>query len=348
MTITVKMEKDVAVFEYPPGYHEIEEELNGLLDRREAGGISMAGYVRALKDLVARHPWFVDGHAHLGIRLYDQGKIGQALKCHERGYSLGTEVLPAGFEAFIEWRIMENRPFLRAAHGLASCHVRLGHSREAIAVMEKILAWNPNDEQGIRFLIGSEYLRAGQEDEAESFFVTEAAEYPPYHYELALLRLRRGRYVEAATSLRLGFVANGYIAEILCGNPDPAPMGISHWMGFDGPDPAKDYVSSCGRLWHRTRDAIAFLRWLHTHPLVMFERAAVLQWREALLWEYEPERRQKIHEAEIAQVARIDDELSKEIVIDRADREGRMVSCAVERRVFLAGANPAQHCRSGW
>ena len=326
MTLEIEIEGDVAIIQHPPGHHEVAGQLDDLLEQKEAGSISEAGYVRALEDLVARHPRFIDGHAHLGNALYGQGRTGRALKCYERGYALGTELLPAGFEAFIEWKYLENRPFLRAAHGLFLCRLRLRRRQEALAVMEKMLAWNPDDNQGIRFMIGSEYLRAGEERKAESFFVTEAAQYPPYRYELGLLLLRQGRRVEAATSLRLGFVENGYIAEILCGNPDPMPIAIWHGFGFAGPDEAKDYASHYGGLWRRTPQAIAFLRWLHTHPRVLFERAAVLEWSEALLWEHDPERRHGILEAEIAEHNRIDDGLSREIVVDRADRDGRMVS----------------------
>ena len=103
-------------------------------------------------------------------------------------------------------------------------------------------------------------------------------------------------------------------------------MSVWHGIGLSGPDLAKDYASCCSGLRHRTPDALAFLRWLHTHPKVMFERAAVLKWSEVLLWEHDPEQRQKIFAAERAELARIDEGLSREIVVKRADRNGRMVS----------------------
>ena len=94
---------------------------------------------------------------------------------------------------------------------------------------------------------------------------------------------------------------------------------------FADPDLAQDYVSRYGDLWHRTRGAPAFLRWLHTHPKVMAERAAVLEWREALLRERDYERRGRIVEREEAAAKRIDDGLSEEIVVTRTDRSGRPV-----------------------
>ena len=69
---------------------------------------------------------------------------------------------------------------------------------------------------------------------------------------------------EAATSLRLGFVDNPYIAEILCGNPDPMPLPIWEGSNWQGAETAKEYVGEYGELWRRTADALEFLRWLHT------------------------------------------------------------------------------------
>ncbi len=326
MTISLKIHGDVAVFNYPSGYSEIVEELDDLLERRDAGKVSRAGYVGALEDLVAGIPWFIDGHAHLGNALYEQGKVKLALESYERGYSLGTELLPSRFGEFIEWKFLENRPFLRAAHGAALCRLQLGHLEDAIAILEKVLVWNPDDNQGIRYLIGSEYLRAGEDEKAESYFVTEATEYPPYRYDLGLLLLRQGRHVEAATSLRHGFVENGYIAEILCGNSNPMPCAIWHGSSLAEPGMAKEYASHCAALWHLTPDAIPFLRWLHTHPMVMAERAAILECSEALLWEHDFEKRGSILRTQNDAQKRIGDALSKEIVVERKDRHGRLVS----------------------
>lgn len=324
MTITIEMHEDVAIFRYPPEYDRVVDEFDALLERQRVSQLDEDRYFSALEDLVARYPWFIDGHAHLGNALFHRRDFERALEAYERGYSLGTDALPAGFEEFIEWRHFENRPFMRAALGVARCQVRLGRTTEGISMMEKMLTWNPDDDQGIRFVIGSEYLRTGQEDSARSFFETEAG-YPPYRYEMALLLLRQGRHAEAATSLRLGFVENGYIAEILCGNPNPLPIGIWHDTGWAEPALAMKYVLDYGKLWHATPDAVAFLRWLHTHPKVMVERAGVLHWRETLLWEHDSARRISIMEREDAAWKCIDDRLSREIVAERTDGHGRAV-----------------------
>ena len=325
MTVAYEMHDDVCVFVHPPGHRAAAEELGDLLERRDAGTLPQARYLRALEELVARHPRFVDGHAHLGNALYDRGGFGPALDSYMRGFSICMEVLPPGFEAFIEWGHLENRPFLRTAHGIALCQLKLGRTEDGLSMLGRMLAWNPDDDQGVRFLIGSECLRAGQDEKARSFFETEASQYPPYRYELALLLFRRQDYAAAATALRAGFVENGYIAEILCGNPNPVPAGIWHGNGFAMPQAAKDYVSSYGRLWRETPDAVAFLRWLHTHPSAMAERAAILGYDEAMLWEPGTERRASLSRARSAATRRIDDALSREIVAERTDLHGRTI-----------------------
>ena len=148
MTVALETREDVAVFRYPAGYDGIVDEFDDLLERRDTGRLGRDRYIAALEDLVARHPWFIDGHAHLGNAFFDRGRYERALEAYERGYSLGTAALPTGFEEFIEWKYLENRPFLLAAHGLALCRPQLGRTAEAISVLEKMLAWNPDDHQG--------------------------------------------------------------------------------------------------------------------------------------------------------------------------------------------------------
>ena len=317
--------EDGGVFSESDDLSAVSSELNRLLDQRDDGVITSAKYLKTVKALVERHPQFIDGHAHLGAALLMDGKPKLALQAYLCALDVAEQVIPAGFSGLIQWGYTENRPFLRANHGAALCHIRLGKRQEAQRLMEKILAWNPNDNQGVRFLIGSAYLRAGETEKAERIFADQAEDYPPYRYEQALMHLKAGDYVRAVTSLRLGFLANGYIAEMLSGNPDPAPLAIWHGTNLAEPEIARDYLDQFGDLWRRTPSAVYFLRWAHMHPKVLIERAAVLESQESLLWEHDFNRRGKLIDRMEAARARIDDVLSKEIVKNRIDRQGRSV-----------------------
>jgi DNA repair exonuclease SbcCD nuclease subunit len=119
--------------------------------------------------------------------------------------------------------------------------------------------------------------------------------------------------------------ANGYIAEILCGMPNPLPLAMWHGSNLAEPETAHAYVEHCGDLWHSTPDAIPFLRWLHTHPKVLAERARIHDIKEQFLWERDVPKRQKLVDQEEQLLAEISDKLSKEIVIKQIDRYNRPV-----------------------
>lgn len=311
-------------FQHGADYDVVVEALDKALEQRDSGRITWAKYLKVLKTLVVDHPDFIDGHAHLGHALMQEGKPKLALEACLAGLKAGESGLPQGYAGEIRWGFVDNRPFLRAAHGAALCYMRLGKRQEALRLMEKMLAWNPGDNQGIRYLIGSEYLRAGEVDKAEAALKAHAEDYPPYHYDLGLLRYRRGDHLAAATALRRGFLANGYIAEMLGGNPAPAPLII--WHGpFSELETASDYIESCADLWRKTPGALAFARWLFMHPKVLVERAGVLDCQEALVWESEPSRRRTLLDQEEMLRARVDDVLSKELVRKRASRRGEQV-----------------------
>ena len=100
-----------------------------------------------------------DGHAdawvHVGNRRFEEGLIEEALACYERGIDTaqaGTigdpEHYPGSF-----WLDVDSRPFMRATHGKGLCLWRLDRVREARAVFQDMLRWNPNDNQGVRFLL---------------------------------------------------------------------------------------------------------------------------------------------------------------------------------------------------
>lgn len=313
------------VFNHGDGYDKASDELDAAIDARESGGLTEADYISTLKTLILHYPDFIDGYAHLGFALTDQGNAELGLHACSRGFAIGERAIHAGFSGQIEWGPLENRPFLRAAHGMCLCHLQLGQRQHALDIMKKLLRWNPIDNQGVRFIIGSEYLRAGNWVTAERFFRDEAANYPPYHYEAGLLSLMRGQTIAAATNIRRGFATNPYVAELLCGNSTPMLLAIWHDSNLASAETARAYLGNSADLWRQVPNAIPFLHWLYNHPKVLLERSAVLGCKEALLWEQDALQRQKLFEAYETTNASIDDRLSNEIIFERRDRNGNIV-----------------------
>ena len=324
MAIQFAIDGELGIF-YLPDCDAIIEQFHNTIDLYDDGKLSDKNYMSSLMELINQSPDFIDGHAHIGFALLDQGKSRKALDACLRGVSIGESVMPEDFDGHVEWSSHENRPFLRAMHGAVLCYLQLRQRRNAVRLMEKMLKWNPNDNQGVRFLIGSEYLRLGEIDQARSILEKEAEYFPPYQYELALLHLKSREWIPAATSLRRGFAANGYIAEFLIGHLDPHPLAIWHGSSFLEPETALDYVQRYGALWRRSSLPVSFLRWVHNHSRVLAERAAVQECMEELLWERDFDKRRVIVQRQDELLDGIDDRLSAEIVVKRQDRDGRAI-----------------------
>ena len=254
--------------------------------------------------------------------LLNNGRTKRALDAYRKGFSLGDAAIPSRYSGLIEWRQLENRPFFRAAHGIVLCQLRLRRWNDAIDLMRAMDLWNPDDNQGIRYLFGSALLRAGRKVEARNHMAELRGGEPSLRYEIGLLHLLEGEYRAAATSLRHGFIENGYIAEVICGMPDPLPIAMWRAINLGRPECAKDYVDLFGELWNRTPGAVEFVRWLNTHPEVMAERAAFLACEQELLWEQDSERCMSIGDKQVKLARAIDGKLSDRIVVKRTNRHG--------------------------
>lgn len=301
-------------------YDGLLDEFDGLLDDHASGEIGNAAYLAALDKLSAKAPDFVDVYAHIGLHWQQQGKHKKALDAALQGLGAANRLIPEGFSGQIKWSHIGNRPYVRAMHIAAISYARLKRHKDAVTLTGLMLERNPADNQGIRYLLGSEALRAGDHKRAQEVFEQEAKSYPPYFYELGLSHIMRDDWTAAATALRCGFIANPYIAEILTGNPNPEPLAIWHATSFAEPELAIQYIQHYGLLWQRTSDHVAFVRWLFNHPMVMMERAAVLECQEALLWESDGTKREKLTKRVEELVGKIDGTLSAEIVTKRQNR----------------------------
>ena len=196
----------------------------------------------------------------------------KARACYERIVAIAHELLPKGFKGTLSAERGDNDLVLSAAYRLADARLATGENDDGIALLRRILAWNPDDQQGVRYRLGSDMLRAGSEGGALGYIDRYEDEYPPYRFERALIEIGRKAWSHAATTLRRGFAANPYIAGILLhdGSVPPA-LPIAHGR-FEDRETANEYAEAYGKAW-REGEALAFLNWLHNHPAVLRERA---------------------------------------------------------------------------
>lgn len=97
----------------------------------------------------------IDAYVHLGnFRVGDlkyEYPVREGIKSYQAAVAVGEQALPPGFDGVLEWSMIDNRPFLRALHGLGLCLWRLSDISSARQVIRRLLRLNPHDNQGARF-----------------------------------------------------------------------------------------------------------------------------------------------------------------------------------------------------
>lgn len=119
-------------------------------DLKEAG--DRDGARRILMELCQADLRCLDAHAHLGNLGFDYSPK-DAIRHYEVGVRIGELSFGPDFAGLLPWGYINNRPFLRCLNGFGLCMWRLSRFAEAERVFDRMIWLNPNDNQGVRFLI---------------------------------------------------------------------------------------------------------------------------------------------------------------------------------------------------
>lgn len=90
-----------------------------------------------LKSIIKKDPEFIDAYNTIGAHFLEKGNPRKALEYYSKGYQIGLRVIPKGFDGKIVWLQLNNRPFLRALHGLGLSYIDLFQRDKAIELFEK-------------------------------------------------------------------------------------------------------------------------------------------------------------------------------------------------------------------
>ena len=132
-------------------------------DLKDAGD-GAAAY-KILMELCQADLRCLDAHAHLGNFVFDH-RPKDAIRHYEVGVRIGELSLPPDFDGLLPWGHVDNRPFMRCLHGYGLCLWRLERFEEAERVFDRMLWFNPSDNQGVRFLIEEVRAKTAWEDRA--------------------------------------------------------------------------------------------------------------------------------------------------------------------------------------
>lgn len=185
----------------------------------------------------------------------------EALAWYQQGVEAGEQALgPEGFEEYAGhfWGFLETRPYMRARAGLAAALWRLDRYQEVIDHYEAMLKLNPNDNQGIRYVLAG-HLLARNDIKALKKLLREYEEdgSAAWLYTQALLAFREndpdaGKLVEEA------WQANDHVPGVLSGKL-PLVASTDGYITMGGEDEAAYYVEEYGKAWQATPGAIKWL-----------------------------------------------------------------------------------------
>jgi tetratricopeptide (TPR) repeat protein len=189
--------------------------------------------------------------------------LEEALKLYEDAVAAGERAL--GKREFEEdighfWLIHETRPYMRARCGLARMLEQAERYNEAITHYRELLRLNPNDNQGIRYLLLRTLIAAERDAEAWVFANESPTEImAAWLYPKALLAFRRdGGLEDADKLLREAIGRNRYVPDYLLGRK-PMPRTLPDYVGMGDESEAAAFVAEFAMIWHGTNDATKWL-----------------------------------------------------------------------------------------
>lgn len=233
---------------------QAEETLDEGLEFLDAGEEEEAG--RYFFRSVEIDPTYADGYNHLGNIAWRKGDWKQAENLYRKAVQLAepeVKDIPKGHF----WGILESRPYMRALHGLGLTAWKEGQIDEAIGIFKQMLELNPNDNQGVRYLMGPLFHEKGDLEEACKWY-RENSDDPHnlYNYGLALLQQKK---IERATQILIFAISsNPYVAPILLGKRLPR-RDWWHGISWAEPDCARDYLEDYGFWWEKDKSSLTLL-----------------------------------------------------------------------------------------
>jgi tetratricopeptide (TPR) repeat protein len=188
--------------------------------------------------------------------------IEEARDYYAKGVEAGELALgPEGFKEYAGrfWGFLETRPYMRARAGLAGALLKLGDIDGALGHYRDMLKLNPNDNQGIRYVLAGGLLRQGDNGALKELLAAHEDGSVFWLYTRALVAFREsGEDEQAAALVRDAWSANERVPAILAGTK-PQVISDNGYITMGGPDEATYYVTECGPAWHRTPGAVAWL-----------------------------------------------------------------------------------------
>jgi len=179
--------------------------------------------------------------------------------------------------------------------------------------LKELLALNPVDHQGARFLIPMLHLLAESPERAAAFFAGYQEKYPrdfaepSFLFGWGLCLSLEGREAEARGKYIEGILKNIYLAPMLLELNEP-PRNI--WFPNDRAEPnyAAEFVESYAVLWDREPGALRLLREVYQSAIPLVEK--IVRHREQMM-DFQDQRYEPDYKDAWQELVRADEALTK-------------------------------------
>jgi tetratricopeptide (TPR) repeat protein len=178
--------------------------------------------------------------------------IEDAIKLYEKAMLLGEKELGKAFFKKNKghfWGLIETRPYMRAKFQYAMSLNELGKISKATEHLEELLELNPNDNQGVRYILFIIYVERGDWNAAHGLLQQYEEGTAQNAYNMLLLELlEKGFTVKAGKLLKAAKTLNKHVIPYLTEKkrlPDQQP----EYYGLGDENEAIIYVSEHLHLW---------------------------------------------------------------------------------------------------
>lgn len=199
-----------------------------------------------------------DAYVLLGM---EEAKTDEAaLDYFRKGVEAGERTI--GKRSFKEdvghfWGVLETRPYMRARHMLAMTLCDLNKREEAVSHYQDMLRLNPDDNQGIRYLLMDILLILGKDKDAKQLHKSYKDDgMAHWMWAGALLSFReKGDSPISEKDLKAAIQTNGFVLAYLVGKKK-LPKKTSAYMSIGSKEEAISYVEHAIDAWQTSPGAL--------------------------------------------------------------------------------------------
>jgi tetratricopeptide (TPR) repeat protein len=271
MPQVVKMRDRDWSWEYPATFHTTRTKLSAMREKdwelkNKEIKRELLREVRIVTAKMAldQEPLMFDAAVILSQDAFEEGETQLAKSILESAIYEGRKIFPYEFSLGTDhllWGFVDNRPFLRLLGEHATFIESVYGPQKAIPLYEELVALNPNDNQGIRELLATAYMKTNQLDS----LLELDAKYPDDMMAGlkigALLALyKTGRLDKAKNGIKKSMKRFQHVFREILKTDHPQPELIPGRVQVGGDDEAWLYWEHQGSFWMAARGAREFLR----------------------------------------------------------------------------------------